>query len=513
MHAYLAQQAFDRAAKSHPDKIAVYHQEQSISYGDLYSSANRLANALKRGGVQRADRVSFILPKSINAIRSILAILKADAIYVPIDPKTPLDRAKEILDDCAPSFIICDKSTMATVQSLLGIVSHRPKVAVLDAQDDGEDASEPEYLNIDEDIAYILYTSGSTGKPKGVMISHLNVFNYIAWAVDYFQIGSRDNVLSTSPLHFDMSIFDVFCPLQTGASLTLVPEQLLIFPIRLVELIEKRGITIWKGVSSLLSYIVNVGGPYPDKMKSLEKVIFSGENLPTKYLIEWMRKCPEKKFFNAYGPTECTGISTCYRIEDVPSDPQVPIPIGKACANTEIFALHEDGSLAKPGEAAELFIRGSSLSRGYWNDAERTKEYFIQNPLSSSGTDIIYKTGDLVKQMPDGNYVFIGRKDTQIKYQGYRIELGEIEHALQSLPRVKDAAVIAAQGAAEDNPEIVAFIESDGEPDVEGILEELKKRVPKYMLPTKFQALKKLPRTENGKVDRQKLMKTFANPR
>jgi len=248
-------------------------------------------------------------------------------------------------------------------------------------------------------------------------------------------------------------------------------------------------------------------------MRSLEKVIFSGENLPTKYLIEWMKRCPEKEFFNAYGPTECTGISTCYKVEDIPSDPHVPIPIGKACANTEILAIHEDGRLAKIDEVAELCIRGSSLSSGYWNDSKKTSAYFVQNPLNDSCQDLIYKTGDLVKQLPDGNYIFIGRKDTQIKYQGYRIELGEIEHALQALDRVKDAAVIAPKGADEDNPDIVAFVETDEDLNVEHILEELRKRVPKYMLPIRIQILKKLPRTENGKVDRQKLIQAFGDPK
>ena len=527
MHAYLAQQRFDGAAKEHPKNIAVHYQDQSISYEELYSSSNRLANVLRSNGARRGDRVSFILPKSIDAITSILAILKADAMYVPIDPKTPLDRSKEIFDDSRPAFIICNESTIAIVQPLLNSLSYTPGVIVLDSQKDGDnrgniirqeeiashDSKEPEYLNIDKDAAYILYTSGSTGKPKGVMVSHMNLSNYIDWAIDYFRIGSKDNILSTSPLHFDMSVFDIFCPLQTGATLTLVPEQILIFPIRLIELIERRQITIWKGVSSLLSYIVKIGGLNPDKMRSLEKVIFSGENLPTKYLIEWMKRCPEKEFFNAYGPTECTGISTCYKVEDIPSDPHVPIPIGKACANTEILAIHEDGRLAKIDEVAELCIRGSSLSSGYWNDSKKTSAYFVQNPLNDSCQDLIYKTGDLVKQLPDGNYIFIGRKDTQIKYQGYRIELGEIEHALQALDRVKDAAVIAPKGADEDNPDIVALVETDEDLNVEHILEELRKRVPKYMLPIRIQILKKLPRTENGKVDRQKLIQAFGDPK
>jgi non-ribosomal peptide synthetase component F len=303
-----------------------------------------------------------------------------------------------------------------------------------------------------------------------------------------------------------MSVFDVYCALETGASLTLVPEQVLLFPGRLVGIIEKRNISLWKGVSSLLSYLAKLKAINPNRMKDLKRIIFSGEPLPAKYLAEWMSAYPGKEFYNAYGPTECTGISTSYRVTSILQDLGAPIPIGKACANTEIFLICEDERLARVGEVGELCIRGSSLSCGYWNDPERTDKVFVQNPLNKRNQERVYRTGDLVKQLPDGNYVFIGRKDTQIKYMGYRIELGEIECALQTLDGVKDAAVLAPRGETAENPEIVAFLEADGETILEQICEALRGKIPKYMIPTKFQVLKNLPRTKNGKVDRQLLI-------
>ncbi len=524
MESFLVHHAFDHSAKVFSDRTAVFFQEESISYENLYISTNRLANCLRKNGIKRGDRVSLILPKSIHSIQAILAILKSDAIYVPIDPKSPLERAREIIEDCSPYVIICNSSTLEVVRSLLPMVSYHPKIVILDSNENeasrenviGQEEilraepNNPKYSNIDQDIAYILYTSGSTGKPKGVIISHHNIQQYINWAIEYFNINSEENILNTSPLHFDMSTFDIYCALQTGASLTIVPEQILIFPIRLIGIIEKRKITIWKAAASIFSYLAKLNALNPHQMKSLRKIIFSGEPLPTKYLIEWMKTYPGKEFYNAYGPSECTGISTCYRVESLPTDPSSPVPIGKACSNKEILALSEGGTLAKVNEVAELYIRGSSLSSGYWNAPDKTTKAFLRNPLNEDYEERVYRTGDLVKQLADGNYVFVGRKDQQIKYMGFRIELGEIEVALQSLPYVKDGAVIPIKNAAWESPEIIAFVETERE-NLDQISEDLKRIIPKYMIPSKIHPLKNLPRTKNGKVDRQFLMNAYLN--
>jgi amino acid adenylation domain-containing protein len=522
MESFLVHHAFDLSAKVCSNKTALFFQEESISYESLYISTNQLANCLRTNGIKRGDRVSLILPKSIHSIQAILATLKSDAIYVPIDPKSPLERAGEIIDNCSPSAIICNSSTLEVVRSLLPMVSYQPKIVMLDSNENeaskqniiGQEEilraerDKPKYSNIDQDIAYIVYTSGSTGKPKGVAISHRNIQQYIKWAIEYFKINFEANILNTSPLHFDMSTFDIYCALQTGASLTVIPEQILMFPIRLIQIIDKRKITIWKGTSSLLSYLAKCHALNPQQMRSLRKIIFSGEPLPTKYLIEWMKAYPGKEFYNAYGPTECTGISTCYRVESLPKDPSSPVPIGKACSNKEIFALSEGGTLAKVNEVGELYIRGSCLSPGYWNDEEKTTKAFLRNPLNEDFEEKVYRTGDLVKQLADGNYVFVGRKDQQIKYRGFRIELGEIEVALQSLPYVKDGAVIFIKDAEWESSKIIGFVEADEE-NLDRMSEDLKRLIPKYMIPARILPLKNLPRTKNGKVDRQFLISAY----
>jgi amino acid adenylation domain-containing protein len=516
MNSYLVHQRFDEISRKCSGQTALHFQGESISYQDLRLSSNQIAHSLRRHSIQRGDRIAIVLPKSINSIRAILGILKADAIYVPIDFRTPQRRMEEIITDCSPSGVICDRSTINRMGSALLLNKNRPTLWVLGAEKgDGSEGGvlceddiqeerndEPDYSNIDKDVAYILYTSGSTGKPKGVMISHLNIFNYINWATDYFQIHGNDHILNTSLFHYDMSTFDIYGALHTGATLTIVPEKVLLFPNRIIDIIEQRSISIWKGVSSLLAYIAKLHSLDHGRMSTLRKIIFSGENLPTKYLMEWMRTYPEKEFHNAYGPTECTGISTCYKIDQIPSDSTARIPIGKACANSEVFSLCDGPRLARAGEIGELYIRGSSVGQGYWNDEEKTQLAFVRNPLNERSDEIVFRTGDLVKQLDDGNYVFCGRKDLQIKHMGHRIELGEIEYALQGVEDVRDAAVIVATENGDENEQIVAFVEIDGETDVDDIYERLKDRLPQYMMPTKIKAVHQIRRLENGKIDR-----------
>jgi D-alanine--poly(phosphoribitol) ligase subunit 1 len=520
LHKYLVQHAFDLICNNNPGHTALYFQDEYISYESLYLSANQLGHSLKRNRIQRGDRIAIVLPKSMNAIRSMLGILKAGAIYVPIDFKSPPKRIEEILRDCSPAGVICDRSTLDRMDSILRMSKNQPTLWLLGL--DREEISRPDAIFendirqeatappdsscIDIDIAYILYTSGSTGAPKGVMISHLNIYNYINWAIDYFSIDGDDRILNTSLFHYDMSSFDIYGALHTGASLTIVPEQALLFPSRIIDLIEQRNISIWKGVASLLAYIAKMRTLDSRRMNSLKKIIFSGENLPTRHLIQWMRAYPEKEFYNAYGPTECTGISSCYKIEQVPSDEMSRVPIGKACANSEIFSIHNEKILANVGDVAELYIRGSSVGQGYWNDSVRTRQSFVPNPLSGRDNEIVYRTGDLVRKLEDGNFVFYCRKDYQIKHMGHRIELGEIEYALQAVERVRDAAVITAKDGEGDDKQIIAFLEIDEGADVDEIIFQLKDRLPQHMLPSKVRVVDQISRMENGKIDRQSLV-------
>ena len=521
MPEYLLQHYLDNSRRIFPGKDAVATPSEKSTYEQLYTLSNKLGNCLIANHVARQDRVCFCLTRSSKCILAIFGILKADAIYVPIDFKSPSARNVQIIKDCKPSYLIADGQTLPKIVAAISNVQDPPGVIVLDGGGEVEKSLvdsficqeeidqypdiQPEYNNLDKDIAYILYTSGSTGRPKGVMISHLNIMNYINWAVECFAITQEDSILNTAPFHFDMSTFDIFCSVKTGARLCIAPQDYLLFPNKLLSYMEKERVTIWKGISSLLMYLVRTGSLQDDRIPTLKKVLFGGEVLPTKYLVEWMNIFPEKLFYNVYGPTEATGISTYYPVEKIPSSHE-SVPIGKPCTNTEVLLLRNDKSLAQLGEAGELCIRGSSLSRGYWNDQERTDRSFVRNPVSKIPSDTIYRTGDLALLRADGNYEFIGRKDDQVKWMGHRIQLGEIETALLSVKEVKNAAVILSESEDLKSRELVAFLELEDGGNPSMIMTELGLKVPRYMVPTRSVVIKWIPRTSRGKIDRQNLI-------
>jgi amino acid adenylation domain-containing protein len=524
MGSYLVQQYVDTSQELFPEKKAVCAGNVRITYEELYSRSNKLANSLISHGV---GRQAFCLKRSERCIVAMAGILKADAIYVPIDSNCPLERSRRIVDDCKPKVVICDGVTVDKILNVIADMDVTPfvisadcggeirrtvkgKIVFQNEIDDGNDKA-PEYHNLDTDIAYILYTSGSTGNPKGVMISHLNIINYVDWASECFEISKTDNILSTAPFHFDMSTFDIYCALKTGATLCIAPESSLLFPGKLLSLIEKERITIWKGVSSLIMYLARTGSLKKDRIKTLKKILFGGEVLATKYLIEWMKTYPDKKFYNVYGPTEATGISTYYLITRIPDNENCAIPIGKACKNTEVLLLKEDGSAARVGEMGELCIRGSGLSRGYWGDPEKTATSFVCHYSTPMPGDRIYRTGDIARLRPDGNYEYICRKDQQVKHMGYRIELSEIENAILSIEAVNEAAVILAWSDKYETTDLIAFYSAGNGISPEAISKELAERLPNYMLPKRIYGIATLPRTERGKIARNALQDLACN--
>ncbi|MDG5467428.1 amino acid adenylation domain-containing protein [Deltaproteobacteria bacterium IMCC39524] len=516
MKTLLVQQYLDLATCEKQSNVAVTDGRTTLSYRDLELYSNRLANGLIACGVKRQDRVAFCLNRSVEVLVVILGILKADAIYVPIDCKAPLDRWQDILADCSPTAVVCDsRNRSETVQLIDKLGSVTPILQLdpecnLDGAGFGWDSinsrtgkyrdHQPSYHNNESDIAYILYTSGSTGKPKGVMISHQNISNYINWAVNYFQINEKDRILGTAPFHFDMSTFDIYCSLKAGGTLCIASEESTLFPKKLVDFVEKEEITLWKGVSSLLLYMAKANVIGKNRMRSLKQIIFAGEPFPTKYLLKWMNEYPEKIFYNGYGPTEATGISLCYRVEQVPKNPQEKIPIGIPCEGTYVTLLAEDNTPVNIGEVGELCLAGLGLSKGYLNDQVKTDAVFVFNDAIGAN-ERIYKTGDLAVLLPCGNYQFIGRKDRQLKFMGYRIEAGEVEHAILSLDGISDAAVILHQSKLyEGATGIIAFVEASGPSTDLRELNRLKNYLPVYMIPKRFIQLDRIPRCNRGKI-------------
>ena len=493
----LVQEYFSESAKKYPNKTAINFGDVDSTFFELEKSSNQLANILKNKNIKSGDRVVFCLHKSIKSIQAILGILKADAIYVPLDASSPMERLKQVVIDAEPKIIVCDSETASLVASLGEIFNLDTEVDTLISSSD----KNLDYKNKSSDVAYILYTSGSTGKPKGVMITHANIINATDWAVEELGITLEDRMSQHPPLHFDLSTFDLYCAFKSGATLFLVPEGLSMFPGQLIKFIEKNKITIWNSVPSVMVYLSTSGLIKPDRIASVKKIFFNGEGFPTKFLASWMTVFPDKEFVNMYGPTEATVQCTFYKIPKVPTDLTKLVPIGKAQKGVEVFAVKDNGDIAKAGEEGELYVGGLGVGFGYWNNPEKTNSVFVSFPNKGR----VYKTGDLVKLLPDGNYEFIGRKDFQVKVMGHRIELGDIESALYSLPYVQEAGVIAVDVVETEGIRIIAFVNTKESKLASEIKTGLASILPDYMIPHTIELRPSLPRTGTGKVDRTKL--------
>ncbi|MDY7000572.1 MAG: amino acid adenylation domain-containing protein [Thermodesulfobacteriota bacterium] len=529
---HLVQDYVTLHAKERPDALMVCDANQSITYGEMDAYTNRLARFLADIGVRRGDKAAFYMAKSVESFRALFGILKADGVYVPLDFNSPPDRVRFILGDCGCEYILCDAGGLLKTLDLLQGYGKDVTVVALAPDADTEalsrireeaakapkhvavrvadglerfEALSPACSNIDTDLAYIIYTSGSTGRPKGVMIAHKSIVDYAAWTVDFFQVTPEDRLSSHAELHFDLSVFDVYTAFRAGASLHPVPRTASMFPVKFLEFVEERALTLWCSVPSFLTYVGKSGVLKQGRIPSLRTVTFCGEVMPASTIIDWMGAYPHIRYVNQYGPTETTCASTYYEITKLPDNPAAPIPIGGPIPNTEVFAVREDGRRVRPGEAGELFIRGTGNSLGYWNNEERTKRAFVQHPLIADYPDIVYATGDQARLREDGLYDFVGRKDNQIKYMGYRIELGEIESVLASFSYVESAAVVGFDVGEIGGTVIAAFVCLKEDIAVARIRDDLSRKLSAHMVPKKIAVIEKMPFNANGKIDRLRL--------
>ncbi len=506
------------SARRDPEKLAVVGSEGSLTYGELDALSNRIARELAAYGVKAGDRVGMFLPKSPAAVAALFGIQKAGAAYVPIDPQMPPRRAAYILGNCAVRAVIGSIEKIASLPPELLSASHLAGMiftedtatlpeaaegkrwttyAALEASQSGEAFEAP---ITDNYLAYILYTSGSTGEPKGVMISHLNSLTFVNWAHDRYELTSADRVSSHAPFHFDLSVFDIFSTIKAGATIYLVPYDLLIFPGRLAKWISSNALTVWYSVPSALIQLLERGKLRAENFPSLRVVFFAGEVFPMKFLRSFIEAIPHPRYVNLYGPTE-TNVITYYEVtkDDIAPERTEPVPIGKACENMEVFAVTEGGEVAGVGEEGELWARSSTVMKGYWGRPEDSARVVVPNFTNPHYPESVYRTGDIVRLLPSGDYQYLGRKDKMIKSRGYRIEIGEIEAAFHASPDVKEVAVVAVPDE-HIGARIVAFV---APPLERGPLERFcSERLPRYMMPEKITFEHELPKTSTGKIDK-----------
>jgi amino acid adenylation domain-containing protein len=343
------------------------------------------------------------------------------------------------------------------------------------------------------------------------MISHRASLTFVSWACATFGLQATDRVSSHAPLHFDLSIFDLFATIKAGGTVVLVPEELSIFPVNLADFIEEQRIAVWYSVPSVLTRLVLHGELKRHRFSALHTVLFAGEVFPLKYLRQLTALLPHPRYFNLYGPTE-TNVCTYYPVSELPPEWTEPLPIGRACANTDTFAVTDQGTIASAGEVGELYVRGPTLAKGYWGLPERSKEVFVANPIRPVlWEEKVYRTGDLVRVLADGNYLFLGRRDNMIKSRGFRIELGEIEAVLYRHPAIEEAAAIPVPDELAGNLIKAIIVTRPGQTPTRGDLEHFcAERLPRYMVPSMIEYAASLPKTSTGKIDRPLLIKEHA---
>jgi amino acid adenylation domain-containing protein len=524
--AYLLQQLLTEAAARQPQRPAVASDGCLLTYLELDRLSNKVARSLLRLGVMPGDRVGILAPKSAAAVLGIYGVLKAGACYVPLDSKAPAGRLSHIVQDSGITVIVADEARTSQAATLAG-AAPRPRgvlvVGVPGRPQRGEAASDPaqgeaivpwttvagesgeplgEERAIETDLAYILYTSGSTGTPKGVMISHRNSLTFVDWAAAAAELSAQDRVCSPAPLHFDLSVFDVFATCRAGACLAVLPEGAATFPVSIARWLEAERVSVWYSVPSVLTLLACYGSLQQFDLSSLRTVAFAGEVFPPKHLARLMAELPHCRYLNWYGPTE-TNVCTAFEVPADWADAQ-PVPIGKACGNTEVFAVTSEGQrVSQPGEEGELYVRGPSLMRGYWGQPAKTSEVLVLNRFRDEYDEFVYRTGDLVALEPDGNYAYLGRRDSMVKIRGYRVELGEVETTLYRHPAIREAAVLPVPDELLGS-RLRAVVTVDGGSNLtrENVLEHCRRWLPSYMVPDIVEFREEMPRTSTGKVDR-----------
>ncbi|MCG1043602.1 amino acid adenylation domain-containing protein, partial [Mycetohabitans sp. B8] len=489
-------QLFEAQVARSPQATALVYEEQTLSYAQLDARANRLAHRLIDLGIQPGHAVATLLERSIDLVVAQLAILKAGAAYVPIDPRAPTERQSWVVNDCAAQLLLTDVHTEVAAAVSTALLR-------LDWSDNDETEHTPTTCPqppcCSADTAYVMYTSGSTGMPKGVLVPHRAIARLVI-NNGYVDVGADDRVALAANPAFDASTFEVWAPLLNGAMAVVIDHDTVLTPALFAQTLREQRISVlWLTVGLFNQMAVELGPVFPQ----LKALIVGGDALDASVVAQVLRETPPQQLINGYGPTESTTFATTYRITAVPKG-NVNIPIGRPIANTQVYLLDAHGQPVPQGAVGELYIGGDGVARGYLNRPELTAERFVCDPFSDVPNARMYKTGDLARYRPDGNLEYLGRNDDQVKIRGFRIEPGEIEACLVQHAQVSDAVVLV-RGEGMDK-RLVAYVVAEPDDALVGELRtHIAARLPEYMVPAAFVRLDSLPLTPNGKLDRRAL--------
>ncbi|MBO3462193.1 non-ribosomal peptide synthetase [Aetokthonos hydrillicola Thurmond2011] len=487
-------QLFEQQVEKTPDAVAVVFENQQLTYQQLNHRANQLAHHLQTLGVGPEVLVGICVERSLLMIVGVLGILKAGGAYVPLDPAYPEERLSFMLSDSQVSVLVTQQKLVAALPSkAMSVVGLDTEWEIICQQSQLNPTSSVQASN----LAYVIYTSGSTGKPKGVLVPHQGLCNLALEQMSLFHVQTNSRVLQFASLSFDASISEIMMTLCAGAQLCLATKDSLLPGPGLIDLMQNQAITHVTLPPSALAAMPSA------QLPDLQTLIVAGEACSPHLVEQWSFN---RRFFNAYGPTEATVCATTAMC----IGGNHKLPIGRPIGNTQVYILDQHLQPVPIGVAGELHIGGVGLARGYLNRPELTQQKFIPNPFNNSKLKTqnskLYKTGDLARYLADGNIEYLGRTDSQVKIRGFRIELGEIETVLSQHPLVREVAVIARVDQP-GNPQLVAYVVSNSKSDAISteLRSFLKQTLPEYMIPSAFVSLEKIPLTPNGKLDRRTL--------
>ncbi len=489
----------EQSATRYKDKIAVIEEDKQITYSNLQNSSKVVGSYFAEQKVFNEPILVF-MDKGIDTLITFFGIVYAGCYYSLINPELPENRINQIKNVTGARFVVTDDEHQELASTYFKDIQVKNVKKLKQGNLNEAALLEARINHIDYDPLYVNFTSGSTGVPKGVVISHRSVIDFIDKFTEIFHFHENERIANQAPFDFDVSVKDIYSSIKVGATLVIVPKKYFSTPSALLDYLCDNEVTTMTWAVSALCLITTFHGLDYKVPTTVEKIIFSGEVMPLKHLKQWMEHLPNTMFVNIYGPTEITCNCT-YHIIDRNREYDDKIPIGKAFPNERVILLDdENNEVHEPNKVGELCVAGTSLALGYYNNEEQTSKHFVQNPNIKNYIEYIYRTGDLAYYNKEGELVFNGRKDFQIKYLGHRIELEEIDKAIMEYDEVIRSCTIFD----EEKSKVYGFY--IGDISKKDLHAKLRSALPAYMIPTVLVQMEEFPMTKNGKIDRKKLM-------